>query len=62
MKETREWNLGTSLKSYIDPRVYTQWAAKVSFNLEKLYPKTLRKKYSWALNKLLKAYNIQKNC
>jgi len=56
MKETREWNLGTSLKSYIDPRVYAQWAAKVDFNLEKLYPKTLRKKYMWALNKLLKAY------
>ncbi len=61
MKETREWNLGTSLKSYIDPRVYAQWAAKVNFNLEKLYPKTLRKKYSWALRKLLKYYNVQKN-
>ncbi len=60
MKETREWNLATSLKSYIDPRVYAQWAAKVDFNLEKLYPKTLRKKYRWALNKLLKAYNAEK--
>ncbi|MEM2953148.1 MAG: DNA topoisomerase I [Candidatus Bathyarchaeia archaeon] len=62
MKETREWNLGTSLKSYIDPRVYAQWAAKVDFNLEKLYPKTLIKKYKWALKKLLKAYNVKKNC
>lgn len=59
MKETMEWNLGTSLKSYIDPRVYAQWAAKVDFNLEKLYPKTLIKKYRWALNKLLKAYNLK---
>jgi len=61
MKETKEWNLATSLKSYIDPRVYAHWAAKVNFNLEKLYPKTLRKKYGWALNKLLKAYNVKKD-
>jgi DNA topoisomerase-1 len=61
MKETKEWNLGTSLKSYIDPRVYTQWAAKVDFKIEKLYPKTLRKKYKWALKKFLKAYNIKEN-
>ncbi|MEM2104501.1 MAG: DNA topoisomerase I [Candidatus Bathyarchaeia archaeon] len=52
IKETKEWNLGTSLKSYIDPRVYVQWAAKVDFNLEKLYPKNLRKKFKWALKKL----------
>jgi DNA topoisomerase-1 len=57
MRETKEWNLGTSLRSYIDPRVYAQWAAKVGFNLEKLYPKTLRKKYSWALRKILRLYD-----
>ena len=50
-KETREYNLGTSLKSYIDPRVYVKWASQVNFSLDKLYPKTLRKKYSWALGK-----------
>jgi DNA topoisomerase-1 len=61
MKETKEWNLGTSLKSYIDPRVYAQWAAKVKFNPAKLYPKTLQKKFSWALKELLKTYNVQKN-
>ncbi len=51
MKETQEYNLGTSLKSYIDPSVYVQWAAKVDFCLDKFYPTTLRKKYSWALGK-----------
>ena len=56
-EKTKEYNLGTSLKSYIDPRVYVEWAAKVDFNLEKLYSKTLRKKYSWALGKLLKVEN-----
>ena len=48
-KETREYNLGTSLKSYIDPRVYVEWANKVEFCIDKFYPKTLRNKYSWAI-------------
>jgi len=53
-KRTKEYNLGTSLKSYIDPNVYVQWASKVEYPLEKLYPKTLQKKFLWALKKLLK--------
>jgi DNA topoisomerase I len=48
-KETQEYNLGTSLKSYIDPMVYVKWASRMDFPLDKLYPKTLRKKFSWAL-------------
>jgi DNA topoisomerase-1 len=48
-KLTKEYNLGTSLKSYIDPTTYVKWAKSVKFNLEKFYPKTLRKKFSWAL-------------
>lgn len=48
-KVTKEYNLGTSLKSYIDPRVYVRWADKVEFCLDKFYPKALRNKYSWAL-------------
>jgi DNA topoisomerase-1 len=52
--ETKEYNLGTSLKSYIDPKVYVEWASKIDYPLEKLYPKTLQKKFLWALGKLLK--------
>jgi DNA topoisomerase-1 len=48
-KETQEYNLGTSLKSYIDPMLYVKWACRMDFPLDKLYPKTLRKKFSWAL-------------
>jgi DNA topoisomerase-1 len=54
-KLTKEYNLGTSLKSYIDPTAYVKWAKKVDFNLEKFYPKTLRKKFSWALQGKSKA-------
>jgi DNA topoisomerase-1 len=50
-EETKEYNLGTSLKSYIDPMTYVKWAEQVEFPLEKFYPKTLRKKFSWALGR-----------
>jgi DNA topoisomerase-1 len=49
MKLTKEYNLGTSLKSYIDPTAYVKWAKSMDFNLDQYYPKTLRKKFSWAL-------------
>ena len=45
----RTWNLNTSLKSYIDPRVYVRWGEQVEYDvLEKYYPKTLRRKFAWA--------------
>lgn len=53
-RRTKEYNLGTSLKSYIDPKVYVKWASKIDYPLEKLYPKTLQKKFLWALEKVLK--------
>ncbi len=37
----RTWNLGTSLKSYIDPRVYYRWGQRVDYDvLEEYYPTT----------------------
>jgi DNA topoisomerase-1 len=46
-QETREYNLRTSLKSYIDPRVYYDWGKKVDFDWKQYYPKTLQRKFSW---------------
>jgi DNA topoisomerase-1 len=44
----RTWNLGTSLKSYIDPRVYYEWGQQVGYDvIEKYYPKALRRKFAW---------------
>jgi DNA topoisomerase-1 len=54
-KLTREYNLGTSLKSYIDPTAYVKWAKKVKFDVVKFYPTTLRNKFSWALQGKTKA-------
>ena len=47
MKATRDYNLGTSLKSYIDPRLYSRWGSKVGFDWRLYYPKTLQRKFSW---------------
>jgi DNA topoisomerase-1 len=44
----RSWNLGTSLKSYIDPRVFYHWGQAVDYDvLERYYPKKLRQKFAW---------------
>ncbi len=45
-KESRTWNLGTSLKSYIHPRVVGRWCKKVEFDWTKVYSKTLQRKFS----------------
>jgi len=47
MKETRDYNLRTSLKSYIDPRIYYSWGKSVDFDWKLYYPKTLQSKFSW---------------
>ncbi|MEM5792334.1 MAG: DNA topoisomerase I [Candidatus Aenigmatarchaeota archaeon] len=46
-KQTRDYNLNTSLKSYIDPRVFYRWFNKVNFDWKKYYSKTLQRKFSW---------------
>jgi DNA topoisomerase-1 len=44
----RTWNLGTSLKSYIDPRVYHRWGQEVDYDvLSRYYPTILQRKFAW---------------
>jgi len=47
MKFTRDYNLRTSLKSYIDPRIYYSWGKNIDFDWKLYYPKTLQNKFSW---------------
>jgi len=47
-KKTRDYNLNTSLRNYIDPRVYKGWANQAEFDWKKMYPKTLQRKFLWA--------------
>jgi len=49
-KETRDCNLRTSLKSYIDPRTYYNWGLRINYDWKTYYPKTLQKKFSWVEN------------
>ncbi|MCW4035076.1 MAG: DNA topoisomerase I, partial [Candidatus Bathyarchaeota archaeon] len=46
-KETRDYNVSTSLKSYIDPRVYYEWGKKVQYDWKQYYAKSLHNKFSW---------------
>jgi DNA topoisomerase I len=47
-KRTRDYNLNTSLKNYIDPRVYRRWGDRVGYDWTRLYTKTLQRKFAWA--------------
>jgi DNA topoisomerase-1 len=50
-KKTRDYNLNTSLKSYIDPRIYYGWGKKVDFDWRNYYSKNLQKKFTWVENR-----------
>ena len=47
-KATSDYNLNTSLKSYIDPREFVEYCKKTDLELKKIYSNTLLKKISWA--------------
>jgi DNA topoisomerase-1 len=46
-KNTRDYNLGTSLRNYIDPRVMKAWMVHVDLNWKKIYTSTLQRKFRW---------------
>lgn len=46
-KETRDYNLGTSLRNYIDPRVFKSWCEFVDLDWTKIYTTTLQRKFKW---------------
>jgi DNA topoisomerase-1 len=46
-ERTRDYNLNTSLRNYIDPRVYKSWAEKVGLDWKVLYTATLQRKMAW---------------
>ena len=49
-KETMEYNLGTSLRNYIDPRVLRSWMNIVDLDWNKMYTSTLQRKFLWVDN------------
>ena len=46
-KRTMDYNLGTSLRNYIDPRVVKAWTDEVQVEWKKIYTSALQKKFLW---------------
>ena len=49
-EKTRDYNIGTSLRNYIDPRVFKAWTDEVGAEWEKMYTAALQKKFLWVKN------------
>ncbi|MHA3964120.1 MAG: DNA topoisomerase I [Candidatus Thorarchaeota archaeon SMTZ1-45] len=50
-RDCRTWNLGTSLKSYVHPKVVYKWCDKVDYDWRKVYTKTLQRKFEGWIDK-----------
>ncbi|TFG97241.1 hypothetical protein E4H12_09125, partial [Candidatus Thorarchaeota archaeon] len=50
-KESRTWNLGTSLKSYIHPKVVYKWSQSVDYDWRKIYSTALQRKFEGWIEK-----------
>ena len=53
-EKTRDYNIGTSLRNYIDPRVFKSGTDEVGAEWEKLYTSALQKKFLWVKNENVK--------
>ncbi|MEK6831844.1 MAG: DNA topoisomerase I [Thermoproteota archaeon] len=49
-EKTKDYNIGTSLRNYIDPRIFKAWTNEVGAEWEKLYTAALQKKFLWVQN------------
>jgi len=59
-EKTRDYNLGTSLRNYIDPRIFKTWTDEVATEWEKLYTSALQKKFLWVKSNSSKWSEISK--
>src|SRR5438445_6020107 len=45
--QTKNYNLNTALKNYIDPRLYKSWGDYVGLDWTKIYTKSMQRKFAW---------------
>lgn len=45
-----QYSPSTTITNYIDPRIVVNWADKHSIPIERLYPKSLRERFTWAID------------
>jgi len=48
-QENAEVALGTSKINYMDPRITITWSKQHEVPIERVFPKTLRSKFAWAM-------------
>ncbi|MBI4130941.1 MAG: DNA topoisomerase I [Nitrosarchaeum sp.] len=60
-EKTKDYNLGTSLRNYIDPRIFKAWTDEVGVEWEKLYTAALQKKFLWVQNEKVSWSEIAKD-
>ncbi|KAM8946786.1 DNA topoisomerase 1 isoform 2-T2 [Pelodytes ibericus] len=49
-EENKQIALGTSKLNYLDPRISVTWCKKFGIPIEKIYNKTQREKFAWAID------------
>jgi DNA topoisomerase-1 len=47
--ENKEVALGTSKINYMDPRISVAWCKRCEVPIDKIFAKTLREKFNWAM-------------
>jgi len=57
-EENKTIALGTSKLNYLDPRISVAWAKKYDVPMEKVYNKTQRSKFQWAIDMATEDYNF----
>ena len=60
-ESSKEYTLSTSLRSYIDPRIYREWCEQVDLDPGKIYSKALLKKFSWCFGSNQPGYQGEKD-
>ncbi|MCZ6614129.1 MAG: DNA topoisomerase I [Thaumarchaeota archaeon] len=46
-RRTKDYNLSTSLRNYIDPRLFKSWSEENTMDWSKIYTAALQKKFRW---------------
>uniref|UniRef100_A0A915EEK4 DNA topoisomerase n=1 Tax=Ditylenchus dipsaci TaxID=166011 RepID=A0A915EEK4_9BILA len=54
--ENKQIALGTSKLNYLDPRISVAWCKKNDVNIEKIFNKTQREKFRWAIDMATEEY------
>ena len=57
-EENKDIALGTSKLNYLDPRISVAWCKKNEVPIEKIYSKTQRDKFRWAIDMATRDYHF----